>query len=306
MHKNIKLLDELPFFQQRTIISVAEITTGLSQQSFKVRCLNDQLFYAKYFDKYNTEYAQIEKEVLLNSASSPITTSLLYSDEHWLVTPFIEANDLSKLNLPIKNKLNIALELMLTFQKLIIPSKKIKPISFIAHGDYYINALALNKNQQQILRSLLSDDDAIKAQQLTLCHGDFNFTNMLLNSPLTGIASDEIPILIDFECCCYSEVEYDIAMMIAVNNLLNYLSVDTVIAQIKVYLAQRMVNISTKKVMRYLGKSLLLNALWYICRFNRTNDNKWLILAKQQFQQADVLNNNKTSIVDRLKLHLPA
>ena len=289
-------LQTLSFFKQHLIVAVEEITSGLSQRSFKVSCDNHQCFYAKYFNDDNSEYAQIEKEVLQNSTSTEITMPLLYSDQQWIITPFIQANDLSEIELPITNKLYIALDLMLTFQQIKIQSVNIKPISFIAHGDFYVRSLALNEQQQHILRSLLSDDESIKPESVVLCHGDLNFTNMLYDLRLNDNLSQPNANIIDFECCCYAEVEYEIAMLIAVNNLFNYAPIETIITDIKDYLHNKNMIISANKVMRYLFKSLLLNALWYLCRFHKTNDTKWEFLAQQQFQQADVFTKNQQKL----------
>lgn len=291
----IRELQQLPFFSQQIIVDVVEITSGLSQQSYKVIC-DDNIYYAKYFahcaDNNNrtTEkihLANIEKEVLLKSKHFNITFPLLFNSEQWLITPYFEISDLNQAAIPLKVKIEQCVELMLTFQQIPVSRTVIKPIDFTFHFTALFNLLDLTKEQQKKLNQILLLNEYSNSSAQVLCHGDLNFSNIV------HLKNDKISAkVIDFECCCFADIEYDIAMMIAVNNLFNFSDIDEIIVFIKQLLKVKKINIDPAMVMRYLYTCLILNGLWFLVRFQQTKLTKWQLLANEQFTQADSLNMN--------------
>ncbi|XQW86795.1 phosphotransferase [Thalassotalea piscium] len=267
---------------------------GFSQHSYKVTCANKRMFFAKYFDDQHSNAAAIEREVLQSSQALSITLPLVYADTKWLITPFVDNNTLAQTSMSSTNKIMLTLDLMLGFQKIPLTSACVKSINFIEILKFYRDKLQLNPTCVAVLTPLLNVSLANEAL-LVLSHGDLNFSNILMADQ-----GQQRATLIDFECCCYAEAEYDIAMMFAINNLVeSYLFTD-VFKSVSHYLATHNVKLSKEKVTRYLSISLIINALWYLDKFKLTTDKKWLVLAREQLTQAETLKVTQYNLMELL------
>ena len=298
MRTIIKQLQTLSFFNTLTIVNVTPITSGLSQHSFKVKCENNT-YYAKYFSDNNERFAQIERDVLTSTSKLALTLPLLYSDDQWLITPYIEINDLAHSSISLKNKLAISVELLLRFQTLPISSTAIKPLNITSLIDSFLDTLPINESDKVTFKDVVFSLIPEQKLPLVLCHGDLNFTNIVSKNSAFNQAQ-----LIDFECCCYAETEYDIAMMIAGNNLLELMTLESVFYHISDVFINNKVSFNNKKVTRYVFICLIINCLWYLERFLKTKAVKWQQLAIKQFSQADSLKLTNFSCIQALKNNL--
>ncbi|MBB6542298.1 phosphotransferase [Thalassotalea piscium] len=281
----METLQNLVFFKDKHISNVIPIATGYSQDTFAVYCDKNDVYFAKYFDSENTHFAAIEKEVLHLTTDNPSTLKLLYHDVHWLVTPYLKGGNLANKVMAIDKKVTLTIEAMLSFQTTLIDSKLISPLNFSSILSFFTHRINLSASQKVLLKSILIDELLIDNASYVLCHGDLNFTNVLITE-----TQRVNPTLIDFECCCYAEIEYDLGMMIAINNLVKSTDLQVTLTNIEAYLTTKLISINKQRVTRYLLKSLLINGLWYLDKYNVTMDKQWLYLAFEQFNQADVVN----------------
>ena len=137
--------------------------------------------------------------------------------------------------------------------------------------------------------------EQVDDNQLTLCHGDLNFNNLIVDQLSSGR-------LIDFESACLAEVEFDLAMLVAVN-LLTDIDLNHLVSQYResrrnILLTNQSIKCqyqesddvaSTKKVTRYLFFCYLINGLWYLLEDNQLDVQSQLAYAKQQFTQLQKL-----------------
>ena len=120
-----------------------------------------------------------------------------------------------------------------------------------------------------------------------MCHGDVNFSNIIIDQ-------HSKPWLIDFECAAIGNVEFDIAMFIAINHLPdNYLEYI-----FDCYQKHNNVSISHSLVQSYLACCYLINGLWYQGKSNDIESgSNYLMLANKQYKQFDLLNLSKKKLV---------
>ncbi|MDN3651539.1 phosphotransferase [Thalassotalea ponticola] len=108
------------------------------------------------------------------------------------------------------------------------------------------------------------------------CHGDLNFNNVL---------STDRFCLIDFDCAVSAEPEWDIAMMIAINDLPQ----KYIVASCHCYNQQKLPiqpTVTAEKVTRYLDICRLINGLWFLSVNDeqlRPKQRRW---AHRQIKQA--------------------
>jgi thiamine kinase-like enzyme len=245
------LLSNLPCFTQ--IVSISKITSGLSQQCFKVTADN-KIYFAK------TISDSTEVSVAVSAGKSGLSPRVIYHDYHWLITNFIDADNLELKTIATKDKINQAIKLMVQCHQL-----KVKPVELSAkdiiksllNTPYY---LTLQKT------ALLALADSILAplnesKNSVCCHGDLNFSNILINI-------EKSTWLVDYECACVAPIEYDLAMFIAVNSLAS----DEITLVIEQYELQSSVNVDPKLLNHYLLFCYFINALWYFNQYKKTNN----------------------------------
>ncbi|TYK65024.1 phosphotransferase [Colwellia echini] len=307
-------LQALPCFNG--ILDITLLSEGLSHTCYKVVTIN-QTFFVK---KLHTATANKEVFCSIISAKLKLSPIVIYHDDMWLVTDFIDsiavANNYANSSAHYNNKKPLALSLMSQLHQ-------IKPIEYISEKFNNLTILdiaatvedllacnnALTTQQRTIIGEATQIIDASIASQKSLsgtidvlCHGDINYSNII-----TDIQGNSW--LIDFECAQLAPIEFDIAMFIAVNNI----AVDKLDEIINEYL--KLVpkhNVNTSLVLWYALASLLINALWYLSQISDLIPSalqiKFTVLAKQQistFDQLSIQNSiNTPSLLSLLRTSL--
>jgi thiamine kinase-like enzyme len=262
------LLYALPCFNH--VEKISTVSSGLSQSCFKVFADN-KIYFAKTISN-NTEVL-----VAKSAGYSDLGPTVIYHDDSWLVSEFIETRNLALSTLNTENKIDQTIKLMTRCHQLnmnTLPDQlnpKALIYSLIDKPHYSaIQQTALLAFSQLILTPLEN------TKQGVCCHGDLNFTNVLM---------DEVQStswLIDYECACTAPIEFDIAMFIAVNNLNNKVKKIT----IEQYENQSSVKVDQLLLNHYLLFSYLINALWYfnVSHEKTQNEDKKALLKHAEAQ----------------------
>lgn len=294
-------LSALPCFNH--IEKVTPIAGGLSHDCFKVAADNTY-YFAK---KITGEHLQIEVFLASIAAKENLSPTVYYSNEQWIICDYIEGDNLELLDIPLNDKITMSITLMVKFHQLnLSPSDKMNlaesnclPIITNLNITNTINALFHPNNSPALISTITEIGTGISTEIETLinqeidksnlvcCHSDINFSNVLADG-------NEKTWLIDFEYACLAPVEFDLAMLITVNNIPNGM----INTAINFYEQQVDRKVNRKLLKHYELFCLLINGLWY---FNRVLDSeinlqentqaKMLALATKQWQAFDLLYN---------------
>jgi len=291
--ETIEEINALPCFSHGHC-KVESLIGGESHASFKV-LFSKNFVETNYFVKslaghQETAIAEIESNLL--AAEVGLAPAVIYHSPLWLVCEFIAGDSLA--NFGVKdlthvtiNKVMISMNLMAKVHQL-TPSKN--------HQVLDIKTLLVKQKNQQHVTPLqhvalnITISKIVPAQadhnNLVLCHGDVNYENIRLSNSFKQDYSLINTWLVDYECSYLAEVEYDIAMFIAVNEL----RVGDVNDVIQSYQHYSMLSLDKEKVRGYLACCYLINALWYFEAANESNQAEKLMLkARQQFTLFDQL-----------------
>ncbi|NQZ27483.1 MAG: phosphotransferase [Colwellia sp.] len=303
----INSLKSLPCFTEIKAISL--LANGLSQTSLKVTT-TAQVFFAK---KLNEETASTEISCALlcarvNSSRTSelgrkkkLSPQVIYHDQQWLVTEFINGITLSDSDVKNDIKISTALTLMAKLHQLptavamqsinqlntTLSVKRLltNPAPFIAKHSYFLDKVT--KSLSTTITSLIIADKTPSV----LCHGDINFTNILLDDK-------QRPWLIDFECAHVAPVEFDLAMFIAVNNIADS-SIAGIVDDYGKLVPRYRPN--SKLLNHYILYSFYINGLWYFDNINELpDDNVMYALGIEQWSAFDRFANEHSIIVPKL------
>jgi thiamine kinase-like enzyme len=235
-------LSALPCFIQ--VDSIFKIASGLSQHCFKVTADNKVYFAKSIID--NTEVS-----VTQCAGKSGLSPSLIYHNQHWLVTQFIDASNLAQSTINTDDKINHAMKLMAQCHQLDVKPAELSTqniIKSLINNSYY------PESQKIVLLQLakLILEPLNVSQNSVCCHGDLNFSNVLINQVHSTW-------LVDYECACIAPIEYDLAMFIAVNSL-NSNDRGIIVEQ---YEHQSSVCVKPQLLNHYLLFCYFINTLWY-------------------------------------------
>ena len=278
----INELKSLPCFTQ--IQSVDLLAHGLSQTAIKVTTAS-QVFFAKKLNK-NTASSEIVSALLCSNVvpastkKSALAPEVIYHDQEWLITKFIDGITLTDDGFNAAEKTTIALKLMARLHQYTntIPENALARLNTRHAIDSFLpnltNSLAnfshtltkvthyLNNTIEQLIES--SDC------QNVICHGDLNFSNILLET-------SQRVWLVDFECTHYAPREFDLAMFVAVNNI----SIDNLDHLVTTYRGFRPnVKIHSQLLNHFILYSYFINGLWYLSK-------KHTSLAREQWAAFD-------------------
>ena len=263
------------------IETIVPITAGLSSQCYQVHADN-KYFFAKQITTSS------EPIVSRHAASLQISPKVIYYDQHWLITQFIDAKNLSLYQQTIDKKIVIAIKLMVQCHQITVKPVALAPKS-IAHA--LIKKMHSSNLQQTELLHIANQliSKIAHPTNPVCCHGDLNFSNILYSLKKEAY-------LVDYECACTAPAEYDLAMFIAVNNLTK----DKIITIVEHYIeyniehnkAHSLVDINLPLLNHYLQFCYFINGLWYMDAHNKTDLSKFARLAKQQWQHSHLCNSN--------------
>ena len=270
----INSLKSLPCFNEIQAISL--LVKGLSQTSLKVTTAS-QVFFAK---KLHHDTAITEVYCALTCSTEDSTQDLspqvIYHDQQWLVTEFIDGMTLTDSAIEDKIKISTSIALMAKLHKLPISSGKqsipelntaqsanrllTKPVRYLAHQSPILDKVT--KCLTLSINSLIQASENPNA----LCHGDINFTNILVDKGKRSW-------LIDFECAHIAPVDFDLAMFIAVNNIPTQQLNELVHNYNKLNPQYRC---NKALLNHYILYSFFINGLWYFN--NKHNDRQSEVL----------------------------
>ena len=266
----ISSLKALPCFDAITAIDC--LAGGLSQTAFKVSTLS-QVYFVK---KLNTETANTElscTHICANSSElepsvGQLSPDVHYFDSDWLVTSFIHGDTLAYSKLADSDKTASALRLMVDLHQLPLPksNQAIYPLNtnrsynrlLIAPANFLTqHRVSLDKTCNE-LTAMINSLSNSSTNSNVLCHGDINFTNILVDN-------DNKAWLLDFECAHIAPAEFDLAMFIAVNSI----PTEKVADIIAMYHDLAANSVLDKQLVNcYLLYSYLINGLWYFDNIN--------------------------------------
>jgi thiamine kinase-like enzyme len=211
-------------------------------------------------------------------ASHNISPAVIYHDTQWLITEFIEGENLTLSNLAMDDKISIAMKLMTQCHQI---TTKPQLLSHQTVTEELINNTYYSKLQQTELLQLANRLTASLKHTKTLvcCHGDINFSNVIAGH-------NKINYLVDFECAFTAPVEYDLAMFIAVNNI----EKDNISSLIEIYNKHSTYNVEPNLLNHYLSFCYFINGLWYVDAYYNTKLAKFKRLAIQQWQSINTLD----------------
>jgi len=289
------ILKALPCFS--TIAAFELLADGMSHTCVKVTT-TEQVFLAK---KLNSTTARTETFTTLTCAKQDLSPKVIYHDEQWLVTEFISGTTLAKAELKRSEQISIAVTLMTKLHHLPTPqnsrsiptldtTKSIEPLIPNPASSNAYKRLTLVKLTKLLTNEINVQIASLKASNV-VCHGDINFSNILLGSindaygSSANLARKEVPWLIDFECAHLAPIEYDLAMFIAVNNI----SFDDIDKVVKIYTSLAPSHqLDNKLLTYYMLYSYFLNGLWYLNIINKLDtDCQMLSLAIEQWSAFD-------------------
>jgi len=275
-----------------SVESIAPITSGLSCYCFKVIADGEE-FFAKYIE--STPISNEVKAAQL-ATNMKLTPDVIYHNQQWLICAFINGDNLNVIDLPQQEKVTTALGLMAqchtlkTDNKLDVSGIDIDSIitglvnsakSGFSSCQPILQLKAMASALKQLIESTSIDENITEN---VCCHGDLNFSNILIDD--TNKAW-----LIDFECSIIAPAEYDIAMFIAINELgessLPYV-IEKYCNQYNKHNQQRYIN--AELISHYLLFCHFINALWYTnasinCETNpHRSKNNLKVLAKEQWR----------------------
>lgn len=334
------MLCQLACFKNLTLSNITTIKSGLSQPSFHVE-YEDKYYFAKYIPANS-----IEPLVGQIAADLALAPSVVFFNESWLITQFLSNNSLDELTLPETEKITITLALLtrlhsIELNGLGMPSaiqndksgKLLEQCAVKRSGipkldiTLVINdllnqiectedlAYSLQQLSKQLLSNLETSLKLLPELASVICHGDANFSNVLhvnidSKNPLKSYQ------LIDFECAQLAPFTYDIAMLMAVNDI-ELTQADFILTEYKRLISSLnkakypsiiVDNLGgngchnhkneTALVTRYYDLSILINVLWYFREYQykgqlnyRELAQKQLMLLKTRYEQVSVILN---------------
>ena len=297
-------------------IELTPLSQGLSRQTAILSLHSQeqarQLFVVKDFVESDLQL-RVEHEVQSLLDDSNLSAKVCYVDCRIIISQFLQGPLLSNPRFSESDRLNYSVNALVQLHQLPISGlnqiKKLNPTALI---DSFLRQMELKRGslpvahqqfiQQQVtacldwcLDHILPLVEQVDDSQLTLCHGDLNFNNLIVDQQCSGR-------LIDFESACLAEVEFDLAMLVAVN-LLTDIELSHLVSQYResrrnILLTNQSIKCqyqesndvaSTKKVTRYLFFCYLINGLWYLLADNQLDAQSQLTYAKQQFTQLQKL-----------------
>jgi thiamine kinase-like enzyme len=278
----LNALKSLSCFEE--VLDVSMLVDGMSHTCSKVTT-SSQSYFVK---KLNNETAEEEVVSSLLAAKHRLSPKVIYYDETWLVTEYIDSIILDKAEFSIDKFITTSLTLMAKLHQL-LPQLKTGAIPNLdtlkSVQRLFTNPVPLPSRQRLILADITDTlTSKIEAEQSfsgavnVLCHGDINYSNIVFDKT-------QQPWLIDFECSHLAPVEFDLSMFIAVNNIPTHLVDDILTCYTDLVPNYRP---NQTLITYYLLYSFFINGLWYLDNRNDSKGNNHLrSLAIEQWSAFD-------------------
>lgn len=282
------------------ITSITEIQHGFSQHCFELSTHNKH-YIAKVFLSGNVEqHIELTAYQFLNSHTD-FTAKLLWSSSHVILLEKISGQLLVSSTKLLTTKLELIFPVLVKLHRLddelltycqpldfnqlftLLLTELILPANSLSLLDVFIDKTLTDLTRQL---NTVSDSYDAKTLPLVACHGDLNFANVFYQG--NAEPSDERVMFIDFECLTLMPREYDLAMLLAVNEL-----DETLIADVeRLYNKACNEQLSNDKsepvldsqlIQLYYQLALLINGLWYLKKYQVSKEGMFKIKAAKQF-----------------------
>ncbi|MGL1957654.1 MAG: phosphotransferase [Colwellia sp.] len=245
-------LSLLACFKHTTAIT--PINSGLSCLCYQVEA-DGHVYFAKYLT------SRTEAELTMVASEQAIAPAVVYHNSQWLITDFIKSDNLAFLS-TLKtasshyDKITIATKLLVQCHQLKVPTQTLNPANIIKN---LVDENNFSSSQQIQLSRITGQilPQVINGQNEVFCHGDLNFSNIVISQNSTAY-------LVDYECACAAPIEFDLAMFIAINNL-SATDLTEVVTQYKKQNSDAI--ISMAKIDDYLLFCYFINGLWYLSAY---------------------------------------
>lgn len=265
-------------FQDNPVVAIERLEAGLSQECYRVQTKKGE-FLAKHF-KSNQAF---KKELTVTKCKSPdsVIPQLNAFKENWLISEYLQGSMLSELGISFEEKLDIVLPLLKKFY--LLSANMEKQTELFGQIDLVDLVKQMSLAVSNDVDKMLLIDEVLtrfKSQQYSsgyesvLCHGDLNFNNIMYHHSIDDWR------LFDFESCHLSHIEYDIAMLLAVNEY-----PITNLGQIHNNLLGIFPQLSIDLVTRYYVICLLINGLWY----QQQTSEKQSLTIKEKYQKLSAI-----------------
>lgn len=261
----LNALKSLSCFEE--VLNISMLVDGMSHTCSKVTTAS-QIYFVK---KLNNETANEEIISSLLAAKHRLSPTVIYHDNTWLVTEYVDSITVDKTEFGANKCINTALTLMAKLHQL-VPQRNTGTIPYLdtlkSVQRLFTNPVPLPARKRvtladitEILTAKIQAEQKLSGAENVLCHGDINYSNILVDKTQEAW-------LIDFECSHLAPVEFDLSMFIAVNNISTHL-VEDIVASYTVLVPNYQPNQTL--LTYYLLYSFFINGLWYL---DNTNDSK--------------------------------
>ena len=246
---------------------------GVSHKNY--RAIADHKQGADYFVKLFTgKHAKIlynnELEVLKATKNDRFTPTLIEycNKELFIVQSFINGSTLTDSPLSTFNKIKIAGQLTANCHQTID-----KQSVNVAELDFNLLVRELLTNveipfdkKQVVIEKVKAITDSLDDIDKVVCHGDVNFSNILMSQIPHDNANVELAYLIDWECVSVASRYFDLGMCASINQL----GLSNIALLVEQYLTSLNDNTgiclqnAMAKVTRYCDISNVINGLWFL------------------------------------------
>jgi thiamine kinase-like enzyme len=341
-------LSHLPCFNLKAD-NISVINTGLSQPCFQVN-YDNKTYFAKYLIADS-----IEPLASQFASRAGISPKLIYVGQNWLITEFIAGQGLDNGKQREEEKLAITIALLarchsialsstssksesshinnqnLT-QKISLTDDQLSKQSYLPNLDIsatikqLLQNIVLSSTQHQALKSLVNvfqqnlaeTDKIVQHTRHVFCHGDANYSNVIALKNVTK-NPESLYKIIDFECACIAPIEYDLAMLMAVNSIdsskvemitslyqqaltrLNQQKKLTDIVDNLTENTEKNDGISPALVTCYYDLSILINGLWYLSQYQKRKLIKYKILSIKQLMLLAIRHPQVNRLLDEMR-----
>ena len=258
-------LSELACFNY--IDTIIPITHGLSSKCYQV-IADDKVFFAKKITTKN------ESTASNLAAKQLLCPRVILNTPQWLISEYVEGENLSLSHHPLDEKILISIELMAQCHQLNAKVDKLKP-EVVIHELIDKPYFSKPEQEQLIIQAKIILSTLSLTKNLVNCHGDLNFGNALIDQ-------NNKAWLVDYECICTAPAEYDLAMFIAVNHI-SQCKINNIIAHYE--RLSPLLKINTEQLQHFLIFSHFINALWYKNSYLNNKNTELRILEEQHWEK---------------------
>ena len=294
-HTKIAALKKLPLFQGKAV-KVTPFEAGFSASVFYVEVTQSNQAVSRTVAKYiadidtsNNQLKNTEAFVQQLAANEGLAPNILFTNEQWIISQYIEGEMLSDVDAPIFSKITMLAELTGRLQRISLPKG-----SPVAKLDVKAATLALTTEARHLVDLTevenYLDTFEVRSKKLVLCHGDMNFNNIICG---------DNPYLIDFTTACLAPIEYEIGMLLAINLIDSTHSSKIIGVYNEVFKNNELIDV--EMVTRYSVLATLINACWYLLQYHECKDANLLNCCLAQFQYLDVVTGIPFSLTNKMR-----